>query len=65
MNHLKNQYPDAKGSIEIFEGDLNSFESVIQASNKVAEKYPVIDLIVYNAGIMNFEPKQKKNGRLS
>jgi len=51
----KNQYPDGKGKIDVVEGDLNSFKSVNDACKKVLSKYSVIDMIINNAGLMNFE----------
>jgi NAD(P)-dependent dehydrogenase (short-subunit alcohol dehydrogenase family) len=55
---FEGQYPDSSGKIEIIEGDLNSLESVYSACKEVKLKFPVIDMIVNNAGIMNFEYKQ-------
>jgi NAD(P)-dependent dehydrogenase (short-subunit alcohol dehydrogenase family) len=49
---------NAMGKIEIIEGNLNSFESIYSACQEVKSKYPVIDMIVNNAGIMNFEWKK-------
>lgn len=54
-SEFNNQYPNATGKIEIIEGDLNSFDSVCSACQKVKSKYPVIDMVVNNAGIMNFQ----------
>jgi NAD(P)-dependent dehydrogenase (short-subunit alcohol dehydrogenase family) len=58
---FKDQYPDSSGKIEIIEGDLSSFDSVYSACEEVLLKFPVIDMIVNNAGIMNFEPKKTTN----
>lgn len=52
------QYPAGKGKIEIVKGNLDSFDSISNACNEIASKYPVIDMVVNNAGIMNFEWKQ-------
>jgi len=57
-SEFNNQYPNALGKIEIIEGDLNSFDSVYSACKEIKSKYPAIDMIVNNAGIMNFEFKQ-------
>lgn len=54
----KRHYPEGLGRIEIIEGNLSSLDSVAQACEKIAATYPVIDMIVNNAGIMNFEPKK-------
>lgn len=58
---FKNQYPQSSGTIEIIEGDLSSFDSVSAACEVVKQKYPVIDMIVNNAGIMNFDTKKTIN----
>ncbi len=55
---FKKQYPDSSGKIEIIEGNLNSLDSVYSACKEVKLKYPVIDMIINNAGIMNFEYRQ-------
>ncbi|PLX00639.1 MAG: hypothetical protein C0594_15475 [Marinilabiliales bacterium] len=57
-SEFHNQYPNALGKIEIIEGNLNCFDSVHSSCLKIKSKYPVIDMIVNNAGIMNFEFKQ-------
>jgi NAD(P)-dependent dehydrogenase (short-subunit alcohol dehydrogenase family) len=54
-NEFKNQYPDSKGKIEIVEGNLSSLNSVYSACEVIKSTYPVIDMIVNNAGIMNYE----------
>ncbi|MEO9257917.1 MAG: SDR family NAD(P)-dependent oxidoreductase [Crocinitomicaceae bacterium] len=58
---FKNLYPNSSGKIEIIEGDLSSFDSVHSACKEVILKYTVIDMIVNNAGIMNFESKKTIN----
>lgn len=55
---FNNQHPNALGKIEIIEGNLNSLESVYSSCSTIKSKYPVIDMIVNNAGIMNFKFKQ-------
>ena len=57
-SEFNNQYPNASGRIEIIQGDLNSFDSIYAACQEVKSKYSVVDMIVNNAGIMNFEFKQ-------
>lgn len=52
------QHPNASGKIEIIEGNLNSFDSVSTACQEIKLRYPTIDMIINNAGIMNFEFKQ-------
>jgi NAD(P)-dependent dehydrogenase (short-subunit alcohol dehydrogenase family) len=57
LDDFQNQYPQSTGKIEIVEGDLSSFQSVSEACHEVLKKYPVIDMIVNNAGMMNFKPR--------
>ncbi len=52
---FKNQHPNAIGKIKIIEGNLNSFDSITKACKEIKLKYPIIDAIINNAGIMNFE----------
>ncbi|WP_235293453.1 SDR family NAD(P)-dependent oxidoreductase [Portibacter lacus] len=58
IEDYKKQYPDGRGKIELVEGNLTSFESTSNACNEVSSRFPVIDMIVNNAGIMNFEYKE-------
>ena len=58
IEDYKTKHPKGSGKIELIEGNLSSFDSVAKACNEVLLKYPVIDIIVNNAGIMNFESKQ-------
>jgi NAD(P)-dependent dehydrogenase (short-subunit alcohol dehydrogenase family) len=58
VEEYKSNHPEGLGKIEIIEGNLNSFKSIATACGEVALNYPVIDMLVLNAGIMNFEPKQ-------
>lgn len=62
VEDFKLKFPDGLGKIDIVEGDLNSFESIQKACQEVVLKYPIIDLIVNNAGIMNFEPLKTVDG---
>ena len=57
-SEFNKHHPKAKGKIEIFEGNLNSFDSIYSSCLEIKSKYPVIDMIVNNAGIMNFQFKQ-------
>lgn len=52
------QFPKSKGEIHIIEGDLSSLKSVEDACNDILLKYSSINMIVNNAGIMNFEHKK-------
>lgn len=61
-NEFRKQHPTSLGKIEIIEGNLSSFESIEAACKEVVLKYPIIDMLVNNAGIMNFEYKQTVDG---
>lgn len=58
----KENFPDGKGRIELVECNLNSFESVLKACNEVHSKIDKLDMIVNNAGIMNFSLKESVDG---
>ena len=60
-DEFKENYSKSLGEIEIIEGNLNSFDSIIIACEEICAKYPVIDAIINNAGIMNFEYKETIN----
>lgn len=49
------------GSIEVIEGNLNSLKSISEACHQVKSKFKSIDMLVLNAGIMNFEHKLSKD----
>lgn len=58
ITEFKNLFPTSSGKIDIVEGNLSALDSVYSACKSVILKYPVIDNIVNNAGIMNFEYKK-------
>lgn len=62
VKELTNQFPQSLGSIQLVEGNLNSFESVVKACEEVKKNHPVLDMIVNNAGIMNFSYKETIDG---
>ncbi len=55
LEDYKTKFPKGLGRIEIVEGNLSSFESIVSACKQVLSQYLVIDMLVNNAGIMNFE----------
>ena len=55
---FKKQYPNGTGKIEIIEGNLSNLDSIASACLVVKLNYPVLDMIVNNAGIMNFEHQE-------
>lgn len=57
----KDNWPNGKGDIEIVEGNLNSFESIVKACNTVIKKHSSLDMLILNAGIMNFSYKESKD----
>ncbi|MCP4438185.1 MAG: SDR family NAD(P)-dependent oxidoreductase [Aureispira sp.] len=58
----KKLYPEGKGAIELVEGNLNSFESIIRACQCIKDKYAHLDMIINNAGIMNFSLTETVDG---
>lgn len=58
---LNTKHPHATGKIELITGDLNDLESIKTACDAVVAKYPVIDQVVNNAGIMNFQYTESAN----
>ena len=57
-DEFKKKYPESNGKIDVIEGDLSSLESVRAACREINSKYPLIDTIVNNAGIMNFKYRE-------
>jgi NAD(P)-dependent dehydrogenase (short-subunit alcohol dehydrogenase family) len=47
---IVNEHPDA--AIDVMQLDLSSFESIRNFSKNVGEKYPSIDVLINNAGVM-------------
>ena len=62
LAHFKNNFPNAKGKIEIILCDLSSLESVVEACNKVKSKLNSLDVLINNAGLWNFSYRESKNG---
>ena len=62
LSDYRETYPKGKGRIELVACDLNSFDSISMACEEVAESYEHLDMIINNAGIMNFEFRESKNG---
>lgn len=60
--YYKNNWPEGKGTIEVVEGNLNSFKSIELACNEVREKVSSLDMIIQNAGIMNSSFKESEDG---
>ncbi len=56
------QFPNGLGSIITTVGNLNSFASIHKVCQQLNVDFPVIDMVVNNAGIMNFEPKNTEDG---
>lgn len=51
-----------KGNIETIPCDLQDFESVKKAAELIKSKYPAIDVLCNNAGVMALEDVATKNG---
>lgn len=50
-----------KGNIKLIEGDLNSFDSIKKACEKIKLRFVKLDCIILNAGIMNFRHIKTEN----
>jgi NAD(P)-dependent dehydrogenase (short-subunit alcohol dehydrogenase family) len=61
-SEFKQLYPESTGTITIIEADLNSLASIHNACTQITKAYPVIDQLINNAGIMNFEPRTTPDG---
>lgn len=59
---FETRHPESSGRIEIVHGNLSSLSSIQSACQNVVTKYPVIDVLVNNAGIMNFEHIETEDG---
>ena len=62
ITEFKLKFPAGTGSIDYVEGDLNSFSSVISACKIFKSKVNQPDIIVHNAGIMNFQHVTTEDG---
>jgi NAD(P)-dependent dehydrogenase (short-subunit alcohol dehydrogenase family) len=58
LAEYRDKHPEGKGSIELIECDLGSMDSITMACEQVSESYDHLDMIINNAGIMNFERKE-------
>lgn len=54
-------YANGRGSIEIIPCDLSAFHSIVTASNDLHSKLNSVDMIINNAGIMNFQFKETQD----
>ena len=62
LNYYKEKFPNGIGMISIYEGDLSSFSSVSALCKQVNSKYDSLDMILLNAGIMNFKFTESQDG---
>jgi NAD(P)-dependent dehydrogenase (short-subunit alcohol dehydrogenase family) len=62
LEDYRHEHPKGRGRIELVECDLTSLDSVSMACEEIAESYDHLDMIINNAGIMNFEFRESKNG---
>ncbi len=58
LSDYRDKFPKGKGRIELVECNLSSFESITMACEEIAESYDHLDMIINNAGIMNYEWKE-------
>ena len=62
LEYYKTKFPHGEGLIHIFEGDLSSFSSVSKLCQEVNSKFNTLDMILLNAGIMNFKFTESQDG---
>lgn len=62
LDFYNSNFPAGKGTIEIVECDLSSFNSIKRACAEVREKYNTLDQLILNAGVWNFEFKETVDG---
>lgn len=62
ITEFKLKFPAGQGSIDYVAGNLNSFSSVVSACENAKSMMNQPDIIVHNAGIMNFQPVLTENG---
>lgn len=63
VNSLKQLQQEAPGAtFDSIECDLQNFESVRQAANTIQSKYPIVDVLVNNAGVMAMKDVATKDG---
>ena len=62
LDDYRKKKPNGKGRIELVECDLTSLDSVSMACEEIVESYHHLDMIINNAGIMNFEFRESKDG---
>jgi NAD(P)-dependent dehydrogenase (short-subunit alcohol dehydrogenase family) len=55
------QYQHGKGSIETIPCNLNSFSSIVAACKDLHSKVNKLDMIINNAGVMNFQFKETED----
>ena len=58
----RTQFPEGKGRIELIECDLDSFSSIQMACEEILDSYDHLDIVINNAGLMNYEYKKTKDG---
>ncbi len=62
LEFYNSNYVDKMGAIDIVACDLADLSSIVLACEVVKQKYDQLDMIVNNAGIMNFSRKETGNG---
>ena len=62
VDEFEKKYKNSNGRIDLIEGNLNSLDSIVDLCKAVSSTYDRLDIIVNNAGLMNFEPVVTVNG---
>ena len=61
LSDYREKHPKGRGRIELVDCDLTSLESVNMTCEKIAESYHHLDVIINNAGVMNFEFRETRD----
>jgi NAD(P)-dependent dehydrogenase (short-subunit alcohol dehydrogenase family) len=51
-----------KGKVDLIQANLNSFDTIVKACEEIRKQYDHIDILINNAGIMNFSFKETADG---
>lgn len=62
IEYYTSEYKEHKGSLELIKGNLNDLSSVVSMCEELISKTDRLDIIINNAGIMNFKFAESIDG---
>lgn len=62
LDSYKHRYPESKGNLVPIIGDLSDLKSVVNACQTFLESGDVLDTLIHNAGIWNFDYRESGDG---